>query len=75
MSTRLRLENQLKELRAEADSLAIRVAECSFRISRVEAELAQVEDFELVDPPVAAPSVVRPKVKPSSSISVTDRVS
>ena len=72
MSTRLRLESQLKELRAEADSLAIRVAECSFRISRVEAELAQVEDYELVDPPAGASSVVRPTVKPSSSISASE---
>ena len=56
MSIRHRLESELKDLRAEVGSLAIRVAECSQRIGKIESQLAEIEDYELVDSASVAPS-------------------
>ena len=66
MSIRHRLESELKDLRAEVGSLAIRVAECSQRIGKIESQLAEIEDYELVDSASVAPSFVASPEKPSN---------
>ena len=67
MSIRQQLESDLKDLRSEVGSLAIQVAECSQKIGKIENQLAEIEDYELVDSISAAPAVVSSPEKPSNS--------